>query len=202
MVAGDPPSLNRVCVFAGSNPGHNPAYAEATRTLAVELANRGIGIVYGGGSIGLMGILADAALAAGGDVIGVIPKPIATPELAHTRLTELRVVAGMHERKATMAQLSDAFITLPGGFGTFEETLEVITWSQLGIQTKPVALLNLEGYFNGLKALFGHAVQEGFLRPEYLDLLFFAATVPELLDRLTAWRPPTFSRVWLSASQT
>lgn len=195
-------TLKRVCVFCGSNAGLSPAYADAARALALELVRRGLGVVYGGGSIGLMGVLADAALAAGGEVIGVIPKPMATPELAHTGLTELRVVASMHERKATMASLADAFVSLPGGFGTLEETLEILTWAQLGIHSKPIGVLNVEGYYDGLLALLTHALREGFLRPEFFELLLFADTPAELLDRLAAWQPPSFPRVWLSPSQT
>lgn len=194
--------LRRICVFCGSNVGLRPAYAEAARALAVELVRRGLGIVYGGGSIGLMGVLADTALATGDELIGVIPKPMATPELAHSGLTELRVVASMHERKATMTDLSDAFITLPGGFGTLEETLEVLTWAQLGIHTKAIGVLNAEGYYDGLHGLLTHALNEGFLHPEYFGLLLFAETPSELLDRLAVWQPPTFPRVWLSPSQT
>ena len=151
--------MNRVCVFAGSNAGARPEYAAAARALATECAARGLGIVYGGGSVGLMGVLADAALAAGTEVIGVIPAPLATKELAHASLTELRVVESMHERKATMNALADGFVALPGGLGTFEETLEVLTWAQLGIHGKPVGVLNVEGYYDGLLRWLSHAVR-------------------------------------------
>jgi uncharacterized protein (TIGR00730 family) len=194
--------VTRVCVFCGSSAGARPEYAEAARALAAELARRRLGLVYGGGSVGIMGILADAALAAGVEVIGVIPRPLASRELAHTGLTELRVVESMHERKATMAALADGFIALPGGLGTLEETLEILTWAQLGIHAKPVAGLNTAGYWDSLIRLFGHAVAEGFVRPEYAALMLFADTPDELLDRMSAWQPPALPRPWLSPSQT
>jgi hypothetical protein len=189
--------MNRVCVFAGSSTGARPEYATAARALAVELVRRGLGLVYGGGSVGLMGVLADAALDEGGEVIGVIPRGLATEELAHPGLSELRVVGSMHERKALMAALVDGFIALPGGLGTFEETLEVLTWSQLGIHRKPVGVLNVAGYFNGLRQALRHAVSEGFLRPQYLALLLFDEQPPSLLDALAAWQPPPIARAWL-----
>ena len=194
--------MKRVCVFCGSAEGRRPAYAEAARALAAELCRRKLGLVYGGGSVGLMGVLADALLDAGGEVIGVIPGPLATPELAHTGLTELRVVGSMHERKATMAALADAFIALPGGLGTLEETLEVLTWAQLGIHEKPIGLLNACGYWDRLVDMLTHAVGEGFVRPQHAALLLVGDTPAELLDRFLAWRPPGFHRVWLDPSQT
>jgi uncharacterized protein (TIGR00730 family) len=192
--------MKRVCVFCGSSPGVRPAYAAAARTLAGELVRRHIGLVYGGGSVGLMGVLADAALAEGGEVIGVIPGPLASRELAHTGLTEMRTVASMHERKATMASLVDGFIALPGGLGTFEETLEILTWAQLGIHRKPVGVLNVEGYYDGLLRMLTHAMREGFVRPEYFALLLFADTPADLLDRFAIWQPPAFPRAWLDPS--
>ncbi|HKB26621.1 MAG TPA: TIGR00730 family Rossman fold protein [Methylomirabilota bacterium] len=194
--------MKRVCVFCGSAEGARPVYAEAARDLGAELVRRGLGLVYGGGSVGLMGALADAVLAAGGEVVGVIPGPLATRELAHPGLSELRVVPTMHERKATMARLSDAFVALPGGLGTFEETLEVLTWAQLGIHAKPVGALDVQGYWDGLRRMLAHAVEEGFVRPEYAALLLWGRTPVELLDRLAAWRPPEFTRAWLRPSQT
>jgi uncharacterized protein (TIGR00730 family) len=194
--------MKRVCVFCGSSVGGRAAYADAARTLAAELVRRQLGLVYGGGSVGLMGALADAALAQGGEVIGVIPGPLASRELAHTGLTELKVVASMHERKATMASLVDGFIALPGGLGTFEETLEILTWAQLGIHKKPVGVLNVEGYYDGLLRLLTHAVREGFVRPEYFALLLFADTPAEMLERFASWQPPAFPRAWLAPSQT
>ena len=154
----------RICVYAGSNPGAKAAYAEAAGDLARLLAERGIGVVYGGGKVGLMGILADTALAAGGEVIGVIPQDLIDREIGHTGLTELHVVGSMHERKALMAELSDGFVALPGGAGTLEELIEIYTWSQLGLHDKPMGVLNVAGYYDGLAALLDHAVQEGFLR--------------------------------------
>jgi uncharacterized protein (TIGR00730 family) len=194
--------VSRVCVFAGSNAGGRPEYAAAARTLATECAARRLGIVYGGGSVGLMGVLADAALAARVEIIGVIPRPLATKEIAHPNLTELHIVESMHERKATMASLVDAFIALPGGLGTFEEALEVLTWSQLGIHAKPVGVLNVEGYYDGLLRWLSHAVGEGFVRREHLGLLLFADAPAELLDRFAAWTPPPGPRAWMNESQT
>lgn len=183
--------MKRICVFCGSGEGKHPAYAEAARDLAAELVRRGLGLVYGGGSVGLMGVLADAVLAAGGEAIGVIPRALATEELAHTNLTELRVVESMHERKALMASLADAFVALPGGLGTLEETLEMLTWVQLGISPKPVGLLNVRGYWDALLAQLAHAAREGFIRPEHLALVLTAGTSAALLDRLSA--PPPLS---------
>jgi uncharacterized protein (TIGR00730 family) len=194
--------MKRVCVFCGSSTGGRPTYADAARLLAAELVQRQLGLVYGGGSVGLMGVVADAVLAAGGEVIGVIPAPLASRELAHAGLTELRVVASMHERKATMESLADAFIALPGGLGTLEETLEILTWSQLGIHRKPLGVLNVDGYYDGLLRLLTHAVREGFVRPEYFGLLLFGDTPAELLDRFATWQPPAIPRVWLAPSQT
>jgi uncharacterized protein (TIGR00730 family) len=194
--------VKRICVFCGSLEGARPAYAAAARNLGEELVARGLGLVYGGGSVGLMGVLADAVLAAGGEVIGVIPGPLASRELAHAGLTEMHVVGSMHERKAMMAALCDGFLALPGGLGTFEETLEILTWAQLGIHRKPVGVLNVEGYWDGLRRLLAHAVGEGFVRPEYAALLLFGTTAAEILDGVAAWRPPPVARVWLDPSQT
>jgi uncharacterized protein (TIGR00730 family) len=194
--------MKRVAVFCGSSEGARPAYADAARALGAELVRRGLGLVYGGGSVGLMGVLADAVLAQGGEVIGVIPEPLAARELAHRYLTELRVVASMHERKATMASLADGFITLPGGLGTLEETLEILTWAQLGIHRKPVGVLNVAGYYDGLLRMLSHAVREDFVRPDYFALLLFADTPQEMLDRFAAWQPPVLPRAWLAPSQT
>jgi uncharacterized protein (TIGR00730 family) len=165
------------------------------------VVRRGLGLVTGGGSIGLMGVLADAALELGGEVIGVIPRGLASREIAHHGLTELRIVESMHERKATMAALADAFITLPGGLGTLEETLEALTWAQLGIHDKPVGLLNVGGYYDPLLALLARAVEEGFARPEHVGLLLAAESPARLLDRLAAWSPPAMRRAWLAPAQ-
>ncbi|MCU1453014.1 MAG: hypothetical protein JWN46_1160 [Acidimicrobiales bacterium] len=182
-------SLTRLCVFCGSNRGRNPAYADAARELGKELVGRGIGLVYGGGRVGLMGQLADAVLAAGGEVFGVIPQHLQDLEVGHTGLTELHVVASMHERKGLMADLSDGFVALPGGVGTFEELFEVLTWTQLAIHDKPVGLLDALGYYDPLLAFLDHAVTQGFLRPEHRAMLHHATEPAALLDVLAAWRP-------------
>jgi uncharacterized protein (TIGR00730 family) len=194
--------VKRVCVFAGANVGVLPAYAATARALAVACAERGLGIVYGGGSVGLMGELAEAAVAARVEVIGVIPQGLATKEFAHTGLSELRVVESMHERKATMNALADGFIALPGGLGTLEETFEVLTWAQLGIHDKPVGVLNVEGYYDGLLQWLSHTVRQGLVRREHLALLLFAAAPTELLDRFAAWTPPPGRRAWMTPKQT
>jgi hypothetical protein len=194
--------VKRLCVFCGSAIGRRPAYAAAARALAAALLDRGLGLVYGGGSVGLMGTIADAVLAGGGEVIGVLPKGLARKELAHDGLTELHVVGSMHERKALMASLADGFVALPGGLGTLEEILEILTWAQLGIHRKPVGLLDVEGYWSGLVALLRHAVGEGFVRPEYAALLLVEPTPAALLDRFAAWQPPVAPPVWLDATET
>jgi uncharacterized protein (TIGR00730 family) len=194
--------VKRVCVFAGSAPGVRAAYAEVARALAQALVTRGLGLVYGGASVGLMGVLADAMLAAGGAVIGVIPRPLAARELAHQGLTELRVVGSMHERKATMAELSDAFVALPGGLGTLEETFEVLTWIHLGIHQKPIGVLSAVGYWDPLRTLLEHAAREGFVTRDALRLLLFGDTPDALLDGLASWRPSGSVRPWLDPSQT
>jgi uncharacterized protein (TIGR00730 family) len=190
-----------VCVYAGSNPGSDPAYADAARALARLLADRRIGLVYGGGKVGLMGVLADTALAAGGEVIGVMPQALVDREIGHPALTELHVVGSMHERKALMAELSDAFVAVPGGIGTLEELIEVYTWSQLGIHSKACGVLNVRGYYDALAAFLDHAVDEGFLRPQHRAVLSVAAEPGELLDRLAAFEPPTVQK-WLELDQT
>jgi uncharacterized protein (TIGR00730 family) len=194
--------MKRLCVFCGSNVGARPTYAATARALAAELCRRGLGVVYGGGGVGLMGVLADAALAEGGEVIGVIPRPLATKELAHTGLTQMHVVGSMHERKALMASLVDGFVAMPGGLGTFEETLEVLTWSQLGIHRKPIGLLNVEGYYDGLLAMIAHGVKETFIKREYLTLFVSAASPGTLLDEMQAWQPPPVPGAWLNLQQT
>ena len=189
--------MKRICVFCGSSVGGRPEYAETARALGAELARRGLGLVYGGGRVGLMGVLADAVLARGGEVIGVIPRGLVARELGHTALTELRIVDSMHERKATMAALSDGFVALPGGLGTLEETLEMVTWLQLGIHAKPVALLDTLRYYDGLVTMLAHAAAEGFVRPEYAGLLLTGDSPGALLDRMEGWRPPPEVRPWL-----
>jgi uncharacterized protein (TIGR00730 family) len=182
--------MRRLAVFCGSNPGFDPAYGEAARAMGALLAARGIELVYGGGRVGVMGILADAVLAGGGHVIGVIPEAIEAAEVAHRGLQDLRVVKTMHERKALMADLSDAFVALPGGCGTLDEWFEAVTWNQLGIHRKPCGLLNVAGYFDGLIAFLDHARDQGFLRREHRDALVHDADPATLLDRLAAVRLP------------
>jgi len=179
----------RICVFCGSSAGENPAYAAVARELGRTLADRGIGVVFGGGKVGLMGVLADAALAAGGEVIGVIPDALVAREIAHTGLTKLHVVRSMHERKTLMADLASAFIALPGGYGTFEEFFEAVTWTQLGIHHKPCGLLNIDGYYDPLLALIERAVSDGFIREENRALVLDAPDIATLLAKLAAFRP-------------
>jgi uncharacterized protein (TIGR00730 family) len=179
----------RLCVFCGSSSGGRPVYAEATRGFGTALAGQGWGLVYGGGHIGLMGVLADAVLAAGGEVIGVIPQSMVEKELAHAGLTQLHVVETMHQRKALMADLSDGFVALPGGYGTLDETFEILTWAQLGLHTKPVGMLNVDGFFDPLLAWIDRAVREGFLREKHRSLLQIADD-PTLLLGALATRPP------------
>lgn len=194
--------MTTVCVFCGSAVGARPAYADAARALAGELVRRRIGLVYGGGQVGLMGVLADAVLAGGGTVTGVIPRPLATREIVHDRLTTLHLVDSMHERKARMAALADGFVALPGGLGTFEETLEMLTWAQLGIHQKPVGLLDVGGFWTGLRAVLARAVDEGFVSRQNLDLLLHADAPAPLLDRMAAWTPPSGRRLWLTLRET
>ena len=195
-------SVGRICVYCGSRPGNRPEYLEAARHLGGLLAERRIGLVYGGASVGMMGAVADAALKGGGEVIGVIPRALVQRELAHDHLTELRVVADMHERKALMAQLADAMIALPGGFGTFEELFETITWSQLGIHRKAIGLLNVSGFYDGLLALVLHAIEEGFVPPEHRALILEAAEPGALLDLIAGYEPPPPVRKWLTPDET
>ena len=179
-----PGSLHRVCVFTGSSPGVRPEYREAARALGHLLGERGVGLVYGGARVGLMGAVADAVLEAGGSAIGVIPEALVAREIAHTGLTQLHVVGSMHERKAKMAELSDAFVALPGGWGTLEEFFEVLTWALLGFHSKPCALLNVSGYFDGLLAFVEHAAAEGFVRQNPRELVLVADEPGALLERL------------------
>lgn len=193
--------LKRICVFCGSSLGARPSYRQAAERLGELLAERGIGVVFGGGCIGLMGALADAALHKGGEVIGVIPESLVHREIAHQGVTKLHVVETMHQRKALMADLSDAFIALPGGYGTLEELLEAITWSQLGIQQKPCGLLNIEKYWDGLLAVLDHAVDEQFVRPENAQLVLVAQNPESMIERLKEWTPPDHIEKWLDKSK-
>jgi len=187
--------LRRVCVFCGSNPGCDPAYGEAADITGRLLAERDIGIVYGGGSVGLMGRVADAALAAGGEVIGIIPHFLDRAEIAHGGLTRLEIATSMHERKARMADLSDAFLGLPGGLGTFEEVFEAMTWTQLGVHEKPVGLVDVEGFWAPATALLDRAVADGFLDPEIRDSIVVGRTAAEALDAFASWTAPA-RRKW------
>ena len=193
--------MRSVCVFCGSNLGTNPVYREAAAALGSEIARRSLRLVYGGGNVGLMGVVADAALAAGGKVIGVIPQALESRELAHQGLTELIVVETMHDRKAQMADLADGFIALPGGYGTFEEFCEVLTWTQLGIQAKPCGLLNVNGYYDPLLALFDRATEERFLKPKNRALVLTDTTAAGLLAQLAAL-VPVHTEKWLDREQT
>lgn len=188
--------MRRVCVFCGSSPGANPAYLTAAQAMGRALAARGLGLVYGGGSVGLMGAVADAALAAGGEVVGVIPRALQLRELAHGGLTHLHVVGSMHERKAKMAELAQGFVALPGGMGTLEELAEILTWAQLGLHARPVGLLDVAGYYAPLVSFLDRAVQEGFVRPEHRRLLTVAGDPTALLDRFDAWQPLSVER-WI-----
>jgi uncharacterized protein (TIGR00730 family) len=191
--------ISNLCLFCGSNTGTRPAYADAATQIGRALAARGMTLIYGGGSVGLMDIAAQAALDAGGRVIGVITEQLMVREVGHSGLDQLHVVATMHERKALMAKLSDAFVALPGGFGTFDELCEMATWDQLGIHVKPLVVVNLEGYFDGFLAQLDRAVADGLLRPEHRALLSCATTVDAALAALAAWQPPPVPQ-WLRAA--
>jgi uncharacterized protein (TIGR00730 family) len=182
--------ITRVCVFCGSSPGATPAFAERARRLGAVIAAQGLGLVYGGASVGLMGELADAALAAGGSVTGVIPQSLVDMEVAHQGLSELRVVVSMHERKAVMADLADAFVALPGGLGTLDELAEVLTWAQLGLHTKPTGLLDVDGYFTPLLEFLDGAVGNRFLHPAHRSMLLIETDPERLLAAFRAYQPP------------
>ena len=182
--------MKRICVFCGSSPGARPEYVQAARELGQSLADRGIGLVYGGGRVGVMGEIADAALEAGGAVIGVIPKELLDKEVAFTELSDLRVVSSMHERKALMVELSDGFIALPGGLGTFEEFFEVLTWAQLDIHQKPCGLLNVCGYYTQLMNFLDHAVTEQFIVSGHRGMLLTEDRPEALLNKFEAYEPP------------
>jgi uncharacterized protein (TIGR00730 family) len=184
----------RICVFCGSSSGSRPVYAEAAITLARHLAANHISVVYGGGNSGLMGVLANTMLELGGDIIGVIPRGLVAKEAAHPRVADLRIVESMHERKALMARLADAFIALPGGYGTFEEFCEVLTWTQLGIQRKPCGLLNVNGYYDALLALFDHAMTEQFLKPAHRTLVISDTAPDRLVARLFEYEMPVVDK--------
>ena len=182
-------SLKSVCVFCGASPGARPIYHEAAAQLGRHIAERGLTLVYGGGAVGLMGVVADAALAAGGEVIGIIPQSLERAEIGHKGLTRLEVVDGMHARKARMAELADAFIALPGGLGTLEELFEVWTWGQLGYHAKPLDLLEVDGFYARLTDFLDHLVAERFVREQHRAILQLSASPAELLARMDAWQP-------------
>jgi uncharacterized protein (TIGR00730 family) len=184
------PELRSICVFCGASSGNDPGYAAAAAVVGKRLAIRGIQLVYGGGRLGLMGEVADAALAAGGRVVGVIPRGLVDRELAHPRVSELRIVDTLHERKAVMAELSDAFVALPGGLGTLEELAEVLSWAQLDLHAKPIGLLDVGGFFASLEAFLDHAVTEGFLAERHRRLLLVDDDLDLLLARFASWQPP------------
>jgi uncharacterized protein (TIGR00730 family) len=190
------PSLSAVAVYCGSSTGADPAFAKAAASLGDQLAGRGIRLVYGGGHVGLMGTVADAVLAGGGEAHGVITRALQAKEIAHTGLTSLQVTETMHERKAAMADAADAFVMLPGGFGTLDEFFEVLTWTQLGIHAKPCGILDVAGYFDPLRALFDGAVAGGFVRPAHRDMVIIDSDPARLLDRLAAWTPVTGVSKW------
>lgn len=192
--------MRAVCVFCGSSAGTDPAFHRAAFEFGCEVAARGLRLIYGAGNIGLKKIVADAALGAGGEVIGVIPQALVNKELAHDRLTELIIVSTMHERKARMAERSDAFVALPGGFGTFEEFCEVLTWTQLGVHSKPCGLLNVAGFYDPLLALFDRAVADRFLRPEHRALVLSETSPGPVLDALAEWKPVDTDK-WLDRSK-
>jgi uncharacterized protein (TIGR00730 family) len=193
--------MKRLCVFTGSSPGARPEYARAARDLAGAIIERDLALVYGGSRQGLMGILADAVLEAGGEVIGVIPEGLFSKETPHMGLTKLHAVASMHERKQVMADLSDGFIAMPGGIGTLEELTEIYTWSQLGLHRKPCGLLNVGGYYDSLTQFLDHAVCEGFLKPVHRDTLLVNGDPRALLDEFASYRAPRLGK-WLDRAGT
>ena len=193
--------MGAICVFCGSSPGFDQVYRESAAELGREIARRQLRLVYGGGNIGLMGALADAALEAGGEVVGVIPQALVDKEVAHRGLSELIIVRTMHERKARMADMADAFVAMPGGFGTFEEFCEVVTWTQLGVHAKPCGVLNVNGFYDPLLALFDRALGDGFLRAEHRGLVLMERTVRGILDRMTQSRPVKIDK-WIDRSRT
>ncbi len=193
--------MKRVCVFCGSKVGNDEQYRQSAVELGQLIVEQGYGLVFGGGSVGLMGVVADAALAAGGEVVGVIPGPLATKELLHPDVPDMRVVANMHERKALMSELSDAFIALPGGLGTFEEFFEIVTWAQLGFHRKNTGLLNVAGFFDPLVELIDHSIRTGFIKVDNRDLIVVENSAKSLLDRLRTHELPKVRR-WLGPDTT
>jgi uncharacterized protein (TIGR00730 family) len=193
--------IRSVCVYCGSSPGRLEAYSTAARALAKALVDRNIRLVYGGASVGIMGLLADTVLQLGGQAVGVIPEALARKEIAHKHLTELRITRSMHERKSVMAELSDGFIALPGGIGTLEELFEIWTWAQLGLHDKPCGLLNVEGYFDALITFLDHAIAEQFVQPAQGSRLLVEGSAGPLLDRFLAYVPPAATK-WIESTET
>ena len=193
--------IKKICVYCGSSPGKSPAYSIAATNLAKALCKRGIGLVYGGAAVGVMGAVADAVLEAGGEAIGVIPKSLAVKEVAHESLNELHVVASMHDRKAMMADLADGFIALPGGWGTLEEIFEMLTWAQLGFHDKPCGLLNTEGYYDGLIGFLENSFEQQFVNELFRPMLMQASDPTSLLDQFAAYRAPKV-RKWMGEDET
>lgn len=193
--------MKRICVYCGSSSGARPSYTDAARALGESLLERGLGLVYGGSNVGLMGVIADTVLAAGGEVIGVIPRALVAKEVAHPGLIELRIVDSMHDRKAAMAELADAFIALPGGFGTLEEFSEIVTWVMLGLHRKPCGLLNVEGYYDGLLSFLNHAVTEGFISPQIRSIVLTDSQADNLLDKISRYEAPPLHR-WIAKDET
>jgi len=192
--------IERICVFCGSSSGRNPQYLAAAETVGRTLASRGIAVVYGGAKVGLMGAVADAALATGGTVIGVMPEVLFDKEIGHTGLTQMHVVRNLHERKAMMADLSDAFVALPGGYGTLEEICEVITWSQLSLHRKPCGFVNVAGYWDPMIRMFDHAVREEFLKAANRNIVLVDDDIEGLLTKMTAWRPNDEAK-WIESTE-
>lgn len=192
--------MRTLCVFCGSSPGVRKDYAAAARGLGRAMVERGVRLVFGGGQVGLMGVVADAVMEAGGEAVGVMPKALLEKEIGHQRLTELQVVGTMHERKALMADLADAFVALPGGYGTFEEFMEVLTWAQLSLHEKPCGLLNVAGFYEPLVNLFDRAVEEGFVRPDHRSLALLEEDPQRLLDMLESYTPPATEK-WVSPEE-
>ncbi len=190
--------MKQICVFAGSSVGSEEVYRSAAEELGRTLAERGLGLVYGGARVGLMGVVADTVLASGGDVTGVIPSALVAKEVAHNGLADLRVVASMHERKAVMAELADAFIALPGGWGTLDELFEILTWGQLGLHRKPCGVLNVNGYFDGMLAFVEHSIEQGFVRREHGSMILVSSSPGALLDTFATYQAPVLEK-WVEA---
>jgi len=192
--------MKRICVYCGSSPGKSPAFSQAASNLAKTMCERQIDLVYGGAAVGVMGVLANAVLEAGGEAIGVIPKSLAIKEVAHENLTELHVVSSMHERKAMMAELADGFIAMPGGWGTLEEIFEILTWAQLGFHEKPCGLLNVDGYYDGLIGFLDNAIEQRFVKEVCRPMLMTAAEPVSLLDQFAVYQAPKV-RKWMSEDE-